>query len=54
MTTYSRGDILRLVEEEDIQFIRMQFTDLFGQLKNVAVTASRAEFAALPGTADGL
>lgn len=41
MATYSREDILRLVEEEDIQFIRMQFTDLFGQLKNVAVTASQ-------------
>ena len=41
MGTYSKEDILRLVEEEDIQFIRMQFTDLFGQLKNVAVTASQ-------------
>ena len=41
MGSYSREDILRLVEEEDIQFIRMQFTDLFGQLKNVAITASQ-------------
>lgn len=43
MGTYSRSGILRLVEEEDVQFIRMQFTDLFGQLKNVAVTASQIE-----------
>jgi glutamine synthetase len=43
MGTYSREDILRLIKSEDVQFIRMQFTDLFGQMKNVAVTASQAE-----------
>ena len=43
MGTYSREDILRLIKSEDVQFIRMQFTDLFGQIKNVAVTASQAE-----------
>lgn len=43
MGTYRREDILRLIENEDIQFIRMQFTDLFGQLKNVAVTASQIQ-----------
>lgn len=43
MGRYTREDILRLVREEDIQFIRMQFTDIFGQLKNVAVTASQIE-----------
>ena len=43
MGTYSREDILRLIRSEDGQFIRMQFTDLFGQMKNVAVTASQAE-----------
>ncbi len=42
MGRYSEADILRLIEDEDIQFIRMQFTDLFGQLKNVAITASQA------------
>ncbi len=41
MGKYTREDILQLVEDEDIQFIRMQFTDIFGQLKNVAVTASQ-------------
>ena len=40
---YTREDILRIVREEDIQFIRMQFVDIFGQLKNVAVTASQIE-----------
>ena len=43
MGKYSREDVLRLIRDEDVQFIRMQFTDLFGQLKNVAVTASQAE-----------
>ncbi|MCD8008548.1 MAG: type I glutamate--ammonia ligase [Clostridiales bacterium] len=38
---YSKEDILRLVEEEDVQFIRMQFVDVFGQLKNVAITPSQ-------------
>ncbi len=38
---YTKEDIIRLVEEEDVEFIRLQFTDLFGNLKNVAVTASQ-------------
>ena len=40
---YTREDIIRIVQEEDIQFIRMQFTDIFGQMKNVAITASQIE-----------
>ena len=43
MAKYSRDDIVRIVTEEDIKFIRMQFTDIFGQLKNVAITASQIE-----------
>ena len=43
MGKYTKEDILRLVEDEDIQFIRMQFTDIFGQLKNVAITASQIQ-----------
>lgn len=38
---YSREDIIKLVEEEDVEFIRLQFTDLFGTLKNIAVTAGQ-------------
>ncbi|MBE5958849.1 MAG: type I glutamate--ammonia ligase [Lachnospiraceae bacterium] len=38
---YTRQDIMRIVEEEDIEFIRLQFTDLFGTLKNVAITSSQ-------------
>ena len=40
---YTKEDIIRLVQEEDIEFIRMQFVDIFGQLKNVAITASQIE-----------
>ena len=34
----SRDDISRMIEEEGVEFIRLQFTDIFGSLKNVAVT----------------
>ena len=33
--------ILKLVEQEDVEFIRLQFTDIYGNLKNVAVTAEQ-------------
>jgi len=32
-----------MVEEDDVEFIRLQFTDMFGNLKNVAVTTSQLE-----------
>ena len=41
MSNYTREDIIRMVEEEGIDFIRMQFTDIFGQSKNVAIPASQ-------------
>lgn len=40
---YTKQDILRLVEENDVEFIRLQFTDAFGTLKNVAITASHLD-----------
>lgn len=43
MKHYTKKDILRLVEEEDVEFIRLQFTDMYGNLKNVAVTTSQLE-----------
>ncbi len=36
---YTNQDILRLAEENDVKFIRLQFTDVFGILKNVAITS---------------
>ena len=37
----TREDILNIVEEEDVEFIRLQFTDVFGTLKNIAVTKTQ-------------
>ncbi len=43
MSKHTKQDILRMVEEDDIEFIRLQFTDIFGTLKNVAITSSQLE-----------
>ena len=40
---YTKEEILRIVEEEDVEFIRLQFTDLFGTIKNVAITVNQLE-----------
>lgn len=40
---YTKEDIINLVADEDVEFIRLQFTDIFGNLKNVAITASQLE-----------
>lgn len=40
---YTKEDVLRIAKEKDVKFIRLQFTDIFGQLKNVAITASQLE-----------
>lgn len=39
----TKNEILELVEQEDVEFVRLQFTDMFGNLKNVAITASQME-----------
>ena len=43
MGKYTKEDILKKVKEDDVEFIRLQFTDIFGDLKNVAITASQIE-----------
>lgn len=40
---YTKQDIIDLVAENDVEFIRLQFTDAHGTLKNVAITASHLE-----------
>ena len=40
MSKYTKADIIRMVEDEDVEFIRLQFTDIFGTLKNIAITSS--------------
>lgn len=43
MSNYTKEDVMKIVKEEDVRFIRLQFTDIFGALKNVAITASQLE-----------
>jgi len=43
MSRYMKEDVLRIVKEQDVKFIRLQFTDIFGTLKNVAITSEQLE-----------
>lgn len=41
MSKYRKEDIFRIAEEEDVEFIRLQFADMFGMIKNVAITSGQ-------------
>lgn len=43
MCNKTKAEIMQLIDEEDVEFIRLQFTDMFGELKNVAVTVRQLE-----------
>jgi glutamine synthetase len=43
VSRYNKQDIINMIHENDVEFIRLQFTDIFGTLKNVAITASQIE-----------
>lgn len=43
MTKYSKDDILSMVKENNIKFVRLQFSDIFGVLKNVAITEKQLQ-----------
>ncbi len=43
MSRYSKEDILSSAKENHIRFIRLQFSDVFGILKNVAIPISQLE-----------
>ncbi len=38
MAKYTKQDILKLVKENDVKFIRLWFTDIVGQVKSFAIT----------------
>lgn len=40
---YTKESILQICEEEDVEFIRMQFTNSQGIMKNIAITSSQLE-----------
>ncbi|HET7629150.1 MAG TPA: type I glutamate--ammonia ligase [Bacillales bacterium] len=37
MGNYSREDILKIADEQDVRYIRLQFTDMLGIIKNVEI-----------------
>lgn len=39
----TKQDIMRLAADEDVKFIRLQFTDMIGCLRNIAITSSSLE-----------
>lgn len=43
MASMTREQIIQSVRENDIHFIRLQFTDIFGTIKNVSITESQLE-----------
>jgi glutamine synthetase len=43
MPKYSRDDIQRMAKEENVKFIRLQFTDILGTIKNVEIPISQLE-----------
>src|SRR5699024_2920327 len=40
---YSRDDIKRIAEKENVRYIRLQFTDILGTIKNVEVPVSQLD-----------
>ncbi len=42
-SSMTKDDVLRIVKEEDVKFIRLWFTDILGQVKSFAITDSELE-----------
>ncbi|HEX3028652.1 MAG TPA: type I glutamate--ammonia ligase [Clostridia bacterium] len=45
MSRYSKEDIIKLVSENEVKFILLQFSDIFGVMKNVTITSDQLEMA---------
>ncbi|WP_338782034.1 type I glutamate--ammonia ligase [Metabacillus sp. FJAT-52054] len=43
MSKYTKEDIVKLVNENNVKYIRLQFTDILGTIKNVEIPASQLE-----------
>lgn len=43
MGKFTKEDILSFAKEHDVKFVRLQFSDIFGVLKNVAITVKQLE-----------
>ena len=40
---YSKEEVMQLVEEEDVKFIRLAFCDVFGRQKNISIMPNELE-----------
>lgn len=40
MSYYTEQDVLDYIRENDVRFVRLAFCDIFGQIKNISITAS--------------
>ena len=40
---YSPDEIMQYIEEEDVKFIRLAFTDIYGKQKNISVMPDELE-----------
>ncbi len=49
--SYSAGEIMQFIEEEDVKFIRLAFCDIFGRQKNVSIMPAEIERAFRDGIA---
>ena len=43
MGKFTKEDIKRLIEEKNVSFIRLQFTDILGTIKNVEIPVSQLD-----------
>ncbi len=43
MSKFTKEEILKDAAEKNVEFVRLQFTDVFGWMKNVAITVSQLE-----------
>ncbi|MEI7885121.1 MAG: type I glutamate--ammonia ligase [Clostridia bacterium] len=43
MGKMTKEKIIKIVQEEDVRFIRLQFTDIFGMMKNISITDQELE-----------
>ena len=41
MSKFTRSDIEKIAEEQNVKFIRLQFTDILGTIKNVEIPISQ-------------
>jgi glutamine synthetase len=43
MSNYTKKDIIEMAKDNNVKFVRLQFSDIFGILKNVAITVKQLE-----------